>query len=80
MTNHVGRLYSLARESPGFCRPIAKIRQSPCGRPGQFSEDAGMRVLIVEDEDAIALPLAEGLAREGFDVVRASTGVPPAPP
>ena len=33
-----------------------------------------MRVLIVEDEDAIAEPLAEGLRREGFDVVRAATG------
>ncbi len=33
-----------------------------------------MRVLIVEDEDAIALPLADGLSREGFDVVRVATG------
>jgi len=33
-----------------------------------------MRVLIVEDEDAIAVPLAEGLGREGFDVARAATG------
>ena len=33
-----------------------------------------MRVLIVEDEDAIAEPLAAGLAREGFEVVRAATG------
>lgn len=33
-----------------------------------------MRVLIVEDEDAIAEPLAEGLRREGFEVVRAATG------
>jgi len=33
-----------------------------------------MRVLIVEDEDAIATPLAEGLSREGFEVVRAATG------
>ncbi len=33
-----------------------------------------MRVLIVEDEATIAIPLAEGLAREGFDVSRASTG------
>ena len=33
-----------------------------------------MRVLIVEDEDAIADPLAEGLRREGFDVTRAATG------
>jgi DNA-binding response OmpR family regulator len=32
-----------------------------------------MRVLIVEDEDAIAEPLAEGLEREGYEVRRAST-------
>ena len=33
-----------------------------------------MNVLLVEDDDSIAIPLAEGLRREGFDVVRASTG------
>ncbi|TMK79002.1 MAG: response regulator transcription factor [Actinobacteria bacterium] len=33
-----------------------------------------MKVLIVEDEDAIAEPLREGLRREGFDVDRAATG------
>ena len=33
-----------------------------------------MRILIVEDEDAIAEPLAEGLAREGFQVDRVATG------
>jgi two-component system, OmpR family, response regulator RegX3 len=33
-----------------------------------------MQVLIVEDEDAIADPLAEGLRREGFDVTRVATG------
>jgi two-component system, OmpR family, response regulator RegX3 len=33
-----------------------------------------VRVLIVEDEDSIAEPLAEGLRREGFDVARAATG------
>jgi DNA-binding response OmpR family regulator len=33
-----------------------------------------MRVLVVEDEDAIAEPLAEGLRREGFDVDRVATG------
>ncbi|MGZ8694287.1 MAG: response regulator transcription factor [Gaiellaceae bacterium] len=33
-----------------------------------------MRVLVVEDEDGIAEPLAEGLAREGFTVTRAATG------
>ena len=31
-------------------------------------------VLIVEDEDAIAEPLAEGLRREGFGVTRVATG------
>ena len=34
----------------------------------------GMRILLVEDEDAIAEPLADGLRREGFDVERAATG------
>jgi two-component system, OmpR family, response regulator RegX3 len=33
-----------------------------------------VKVLIVEDEKAIAEPLAEGLRREGFDVERAATG------
>ena len=33
-----------------------------------------MKVLIVEDEDAIAEPLAEGLRREGYEVERAATG------
>jgi DNA-binding response OmpR family regulator len=35
----------------------------------------GVRVLVVEDDDAIAAPLAEGLSREGFDVSRVATGV-----
>jgi DNA-binding response OmpR family regulator len=33
-----------------------------------------MRILVVEDEDAIAEPLVAGLRREGFDVDRAATG------
>lgn len=33
-----------------------------------------MRVLLVEDDDAIAEPLAQGLAREGFAVERVATG------
>jgi two-component system, OmpR family, response regulator RegX3 len=32
-----------------------------------------VRILLVEDENAIAEPLAEGLAREGFAVERAAT-------
>jgi DNA-binding response OmpR family regulator len=37
-------------------------------------DDLGVKVLLVEDEDAIAVPLAEGLRREGFDVDRVATG------
>jgi two-component system response regulator RegX3 len=33
-----------------------------------------VKLLIVEDEDAIAEPLAEGLRREGFEVTRVATG------
>ena len=33
-----------------------------------------MHILVVEDEDAIAEPLAEGLQREGFDVTRVANG------
>jgi DNA-binding response OmpR family regulator len=32
-----------------------------------------MRLLLVEDEDAIAIPLADGLRREGFEVERVAT-------
>ena len=33
-----------------------------------------MNLLLVEDDDSIAEPLADGLRREGFDVTRAATG------
>lgn len=33
-----------------------------------------MRLLLVEDDDAIAGPLAKGLGREGFEVTRVATG------
>jgi two-component system response regulator RegX3 len=33
-----------------------------------------VKVLVVEDEDAIAEPLVSGLEREGFEVERAATG------
>jgi two-component system response regulator RegX3 len=51
-----------------------KIRQSRPDDRGPVRQDERVRVLIVEDEDSIAEPLAEGLRREGFDVVRAATG------
>jgi two-component system response regulator RegX3 len=56
-------------------KPEAKIRQSLSDERASVRQDGRVRVLIVEDEDSIAEPLAEGLRREGFDVVRASTGV-----
>jgi two-component system, OmpR family, response regulator RegX3 len=36
--------------------------------------DELVKILIVEDEDAIAHPLADGLRREGFEVERVATG------
>ncbi|MFN8110509.1 MAG: response regulator transcription factor [Thermoleophilia bacterium] len=33
-----------------------------------------MRLLVVEDDDAIAVPLVDGLRREGFEVRRVATG------
>ena len=35
---------------------------------------SGVKVLLVEDDDSIAEPLAEGLTREGFDVARVARG------
>ena len=53
---------------------MVKIRPSTDGAGGERSENAVVRILLVEDEDSIALPLAEGLRREGFVVERAATG------
>jgi DNA-binding response OmpR family regulator len=38
------------------------------------SAGAGRRLLVVEDDESIAEPLVEGLAREGFAVARVATG------
>jgi len=43
-------------------------------RPSLSTKAATMRVLIVEDDDAIATPLAKGLEREGLAVDRVETG------
>ncbi len=40
----------------------------------QVRDGGGMHLLMVEDDDAIAAPLARGLEREGFIVSRAVTG------
>jgi two-component system, OmpR family, response regulator RegX3 len=41
---------------------------------GPWWNDVIVRLLLVEDDDSIAEPLAEGLRREGFEVNRADTG------
>ena len=38
------------------------------------NDEARLRLLLVEDEEAISVPLVEGLAREGYDVVTVRTG------
>lgn len=41
----------------------------------QVRDGGGVHLLLVEDDDAIAVPMARGLEREGFTVTRAVTGV-----
>ena len=52
-------------------RPLRGNSDEPA-RP--ISDDWRVRILVVEDEDAIAEPLAEGLRREGFEVDRVANG------
>lgn len=55
-------------------QPEVKIRFSTEGNAVARCDDPHVRILVVEDEDAIAVPLAEGLRREGFEVARVATG------
>ena len=50
------------------------VRFSTEGTGGAPCDHSRVRILVVEDEDSIADPLAEGLRREGFDVSRVGTG------
>jgi two-component system response regulator RegX3 len=50
------------------------ILPTPCQGFAPSEGAASMRVLIVEDDDAIATPLVKGLEREGLDVDRVETG------
>src|SRR5579863_8657063 len=47
---------------------------SQCAAGAPPGHPCGVHVLIVEDDDTIAVPLAAGLEREGFSVTRAATG------
>jgi len=51
-----------------------KVRESPDAAHPRRCDDRDVKLLVVEDEDAIAVPLVEGLEREGFEVARAVTG------
>ncbi len=53
---------------------LAKTRLITDAEPIQGWNDETVHVLLVEDDDSIAEPLAEGLRREGFEVERAATG------
>lgn len=57
--------------SPAHSSPLP----SPTGAGGGKPEpNNGRRLLVVEDDDAIAEPMITGLEREGFTVTRATTG------
>jgi two-component system response regulator RegX3 len=55
-------------------KATVKIRETPDYLGIPIGDDAGVKILLVEDEDSIAEPLTEGLQREGFVVERAATG------
>jgi two-component system, OmpR family, response regulator RegX3 len=53
---------------------LVRVRQSADGDKAAGGHAVLVKILLVEDEDAIAEPLAVGLRREGFAVERAATG------
>src|SRR5581483_987655 len=66
---------SMPGEAPAKVRkPRVKVRESPDSVVASGRDDGRVKILLVEDEDSIAEPLAQGLRREVFDVDRAATG------
>jgi two-component system, OmpR family, response regulator RegX3 len=68
-----------ARTRPGkggqaSSEAFAKTRLITDAGGGAGWNDVHVKLLLVEDDDSIAQPLAEGLRREGFEVERAATG------
>jgi two-component system, OmpR family, response regulator RegX3 len=55
-------------------KPLSPLRHFPEALERRLPDTRGVKLLLVEDEDSIAEPLAEGLRREGFVVERAATG------
>ena len=58
--------------APGL--PVRGLRLSAEATRSPRWDTRTVKLLLVEDEDAIAEPLAEGLRREGFAVERVATG------
>src|SRR4029077_3384570 len=58
--------------APGLS--VRGLRLSAEATPSPRWDTRTMKLLLVEDEDAIAEPLAEGLRSEGFAVERVATG------
>lgn len=56
---------------PAFTSPLPEVRPNA---GVHAAADVRTRLLVVEDEQAIAVPLVEGLVREGFEVELATTG------
>ena len=54
--------------------PVTGLRLSAEATRSPRWDTRTVKLLLVEDEDAIAEPLAEGLRREGFAVERVATG------
>lgn len=74
--NH--RIFRLAHaiSHPGAhaAKPGWPTRNSGLREPLGRRKRSAVRVLIVEDDDAIAAPLIRGLEREGFEVQRVASG------
>ena len=57
-----------------FGKAAERFGKSPILGGRASATIGGVKILLVEDEDSIAVPLTEGLRREGFAVERAATG------
>lgn len=57
-----------------FFQPAVKVRLTADAAGSALLDTGSVQILVVEDEDAIADPLVNGLRREGYDVSRVATG------
>ncbi|MBK5288200.1 MAG: response regulator transcription factor [Acidimicrobiia bacterium] len=69
-----GVVSTVRRPGPGAGRQIVRKGQSVRPDIAKVRDGGGVHLLMVEDDDAIAVPMARGLEREGFNVSRVETG------